>query len=361
VVRLEGLSKSFEGKTVLRDFSLEIETGERFVLLGQSGCGKTTLLRLIAGFEEPSGGRVWIEGEEVTRTPVEKRPAGFIFQNYALFPHMSIFDNIAVGPRQSGLTEQEVRKRVDPLLEMMRLEDLRDAYPGRLSGGESQRTAIARAIARQPKVLLLDEPLSALDLELRQSLRRELVELQQILQTTFLFVTHDQEEAMSLATRMAIMKDGALIQTGSPEELYDRPNSPYSAEFLGDANRLEAEVLKREGKRTLVDLNFGQVLECETETSFESRRKVVCYLRPERLSLEPHSPDSPCLQGTLKGKEFLGDSLLLNMQLAENETINIRLQRGLHSSGPIKTGDAMKVFYEPGQVLAFPSSAKESN
>ncbi len=357
MVRLEALSKSFGDKTVLRDCSLEIKAGERFVLLGQSGCGKTTLLRLIAGFEKPSAGRIWIEGEEVTNIPVEKRPAGFIFQNYALFPHMSIFDNIAVGPRLRGLPEGQVKQRVDTLLETMRLADLRSAFPGRLSGGESQRAAIARALANQPKVLLLDEPLSALDLELRKSLRHELVELQQTLQTTFLFVTHDQEEAMSLATRLAIMKDGALLQVGSPEELYDRPNSPDVLEFLGDANRLEGGVLRREGNRIVVILNLGQVLECEPEGDFELRQDVVCYLRPERFLLEPSHSNALCLEGVLVGQEFLGDALLLRVQLANEVKIKVRLQRGLLSDRERRMGDAVKLYYDPKQVLVFDSPA----
>jgi spermidine/putrescine transport system ATP-binding protein len=358
MIRIEALSKSFDGKTVLSDFFLEIKAGERFVLLGQSGCGKTTLLRSIAGFEKPSSGKIWIEGEEVTHLPVEKRPVGFIFQNYALFPHMSIFDNIAVGPRLKGFSEPEVAQKVNTLLETMRLMDLRDAYPGRLSGGESQRAAIARAIANQPKVLLLDEPLSALDLELRQSLRYELVELQQILQTTFLFVTHDQEEAMSLATRMAIMKDGVLLQAGTPEELYDRPNSPETLEFLGDANRLEGGVLRREGGRIVVVLNLGQALECESENNFELRQEVLCFLRPERLFLTPHHPDALYLEGKLVGQEFLGDCLSLRVELAHEVWVKVRLQRG-HLGGTIgRIGETMKLYYDPKQVQVFAVPAK---
>ncbi|SVC29369.1 uncharacterized protein METZ01_LOCUS282223, partial [marine metagenome] len=242
MVKLDSISKSFGGKPVVENVSLEIEEGERFTLLGRSGCGKTTLLRLIAGFETPDSGTIAIEGQDVGSLPVEQRPVGLIFQNYALFPHMTVYDNIAVGPRIRRHPEIDIAKSIDELLEITHLQALRDAHPGQISGGEAQRVALARAVINRPKILLLDEPLSALDPSLRQHLREELVEMQRALGITFLFVTHDQEEAMGLATRMGIMDNGCLQQVGTPSELYERPQTTFIAEFLGEVNRLSGNV-----------------------------------------------------------------------------------------------------------------------
>jgi len=260
MVRLEGITKSFGSKTVLEDCSLAIEAGERFVLLGQSGCGKTTLLRLIAGFDQPDRGRIFIEGQEVGTLPIEQRPVGFIFQRHALFPHMDVYDNIAVGPRVRGIPESEISNQIDALLEVTRLSELRHAWPGQLSGGESQRVALARAVINKPKVLLLDEPLSALDESLRQNLREELMEIQRAFGITFLFVTHDQEEAMSLADRMSILEGGSLLQVGTPQALYGQPADPFTASFLGEINRLEGIVIQQTGNQVTLSLHGAGTL-----------------------------------------------------------------------------------------------------
>ena len=225
MLKLDSISKSFGGNTVLENISLEIESGERFTLLGRSGCGKTTLLRIIAGFENPDSGSIFIDGQDVGSLPVEQRPIGMIFQNYALFPNMSVYDNIAVGPRIRKQPEPQIASKIEELLEITHIRSLRDVYPRQISGGEAQRVALARAVINRPKILLLDEPLSALDLSLRQNLREELVDMQRTLGITFLFVTHDQEEAMGLATHMGIMDNGCLQQVGTPTELYEKPDS----------------------------------------------------------------------------------------------------------------------------------------
>ena len=244
MLKLESVSKSFGEKSVLKDISLEIREGERFTLLGQSGCGKSTLLRLIAGFETPDKGKIWIEGKEVNSLPIEKRPIGLIFQNYALFQHMTVYDNIATGPRVRHLSESEIAKQVDELLELTHLKKVKNSYPQHISGGEAQRVALARAVINRPKILLLDEPLSALDPSLRQYLRLELIEMQKALGITFLFVTHDKEEAMSIATEMCIMEKGSIKQYGSPKELYEKPKSSFIANFLGEINCLNGTVEK---------------------------------------------------------------------------------------------------------------------
>ncbi|MFQ5715846.1 MAG: ABC transporter ATP-binding protein, partial [Nitrospinales bacterium] len=264
MVVLENIDKSFGPKKVIQNLSLEVGEGEIFTLLGESGCGKTTLLRLVAGFLQPDGGRILIENEDMLSLPVERRPVGFIFQNHALFPHLSVYDNIAVGPRIRNVPEKETRKQIDALLEAARIQDLKQAYPNQISGGESQRVAIVRAVVNRPKVLLLDEPLSSLDPGLRQSLREELVEMQKTFGLTFFFVTHDQEEALSLSTRIGILESGRLLQVGPPAELYDRPKTPYIAQFLGEVNPLRGGVVRQSGSRVSIQIDGGGLIHCDS-------------------------------------------------------------------------------------------------
>ncbi len=358
MLRLVQIEKSFGDKPIIRQISLDIESGERFVLLGHSGCGKTTLLRMVAGFETPDAGQVWLEGEDVTRTPVERRPAGFIFQNYALFPHMSVYDNIAVGPRVRGVPEADIRRAIDVLLDITRLGDLQNAFPGRLSGGESQRAAIARALANRPKILLLDEPLSALDLELRKSLRDELVELQRSLKITFLFVTHDQEEAMGLATRMAIMKDGKLLQVGAPQELYDRPTSSYVAGFLGETNLFPGRVAGLDAGQATIQLKSGQRLFADDDGTLKTGDSVTCHIRPERLRLVQNSEDATArfqLKGIVENCQFLGDALRLTLQMGGGPFFAARLPRGYLTiaSDQLRSGQELSLSYLPCDVAVF--------
>ena len=358
MVKLENICKSFGPKSVLRDFSLEIEEGERFVLLGQSGCGKTTLLRLIAGFEKPDAGKIIIGGEEMKSLPAEKRPVGFIFQRHALFPHMTVYDNIAVGPRIRGVDEKEIEKNIDELLEVTRLQDLRASYPAQLSGGESQRVAIARAVINRPKVLLLDEPLSSLDVNLRRSLRAELAEMQRAFGITFLFVTHDREEAMSLADRMGVMDEGRLLQAGPPAELYDRPGSPFIAQFLGDVNRFEGTVAVQKGNRVTVTAPGAGRLACFAETAFASDTRVVCLVRPERMFLSAQGQvgeTDNLLEGVLQEKAFLGSSTISRVRLKNGATIKVIAQHKRYDAeAPVLCqGDPVRVMFDCEDVILF--------
>ncbi|MBS0526935.1 MAG: ABC transporter ATP-binding protein [Proteobacteria bacterium] len=239
IVRIEGLTKRFGEVPAVAGVDLEIARGELFALLGGSGCGKTTLLRMIAGFETPDTGRVIIDGQDMTGVPPHKRPVNMMFQSYALFPHLDVAGNIAYGLKREGVARAEIAQRVAEVLSLVKLDGLGSRRPAQLSGGQRQRVALARALVKRPKLLLLDEPLAALDRKLREGTRFEMVRLQERLGLTFVIVTHDQEEAMSMATRLAVMNAGRIAQTGPPHELYERPASRFVADFIGIANILQ--------------------------------------------------------------------------------------------------------------------------
>ena len=241
IVRIEGLTKRFGAVTAVDGVDLEIRRGELFALLGGSGCGKTTLLRMLAGFEVPDGGRIVIDGQDMTGVPPHLRPVNMMFQSYALFPHMDVAANVGYGLRREGVRAPEIATRVAEALEQVKLADHAARRPAQLSGGQRQRVALARALVKRPKLLLLDEPLAALDRKLREGTRFELVRLQEQLGLTFVMVTHDQEEAMSMATRLAVMNTGRVAQVGTPHEIYERPASRFVADFIGIANILEAD------------------------------------------------------------------------------------------------------------------------
>jgi putrescine transport system ATP-binding protein len=354
MVKLDSISKSFGGKPVVENISLEIEPGERFTLLGRSGCGKTTLLRLIAGFETPDRGTIAIAGQDVGSLPVEQRPVGLIFQNYALFPHMTVYDNIAVGPRIRHHPENEIAKRIDELLEITHLQALRHVYPGQISGGEAQRVALARAVINRPKILLLDEPLSALDLSLRQHLREELVEMQRALDITFLFVTHDQEEAMGLATRMGIMDNGCLQQVGTPAELYEKPDTDFIAEFLGEVNRLTGKVEQRTGNQITVSLGSAGNIQCVSDISGFENQSVTCYVRPEKIFFDigrPQTEPTNILQGTLTDIQFFGSYSRYQIELANGQVLTLSIQHRKPHSPQHSIGESVRVLFAVSNVF----------
>ena len=366
MVRLDSLGKSFGFKTVIRDLSLVVQAGERFVLLGRSGCGKTTLLRLIAGFETPDQGTIHIGGEDMQPLSVEKRPVGFIFQNYALFPHMSVYDNIAVGPRMRGLSEASLAKRIDKLLSITHMEALKDAMPARLSGGEAQRVAIVRAIVNRPKILLLDEPLSALDATLRTSLREELKEIQQTLGITFLFVTHDQEEAMNLATRIGILEKGRLLQVGEPETLYNQPNSPFVAGFLGTINRFGGTVKYQGPDWTVVSLGKKLTLKCQSKLRAEEGKKLDCFIRPERIffSGQDRIPEPVNhLEAVIKEKIFYGNQTQFKVEIPGGHHLLVSGGHTPEGTRPInlQVDNRVPLYISGRDILLFESAPAAEN
>ena len=362
MVKLDRVSKAFGGNAVVNNVSLTIEASERFTLLGRSGCGKTTLLRLIAGFEAPDSGTISIAGQDVSSLPVEQRPVGLIFQNYALFPHMTVYDNIAVGPRIRKHSETDIRKRIDELLEITHLQALRHVYPGQISGGEAQRVALARAVINRPKILLLDEPLSALDLSLRQHLREELIEMQRTLGITFLFVTHDQEEAMGLATRMGIMHEGFLQQVGTPSELYEKPQTAYIAEFLGEVNKLTGTIKLKTDSFTTISLGTAGNIQVPENISESENQSTICYVRPEKMFFDlgrVQASATNVLQGTLRSSQFFGSHTRYKVELANGQTVSLSSQHRKFLSPKHAIGDSVQILFAVTDVFTTGPEADE--
>ncbi|TJY41567.1 ABC transporter ATP-binding protein [Cohnella pontilimi] len=288
MVILQNLVKQYGSQTVVNDVSLEIRQGEFLTLLGPSGCGKTTTLRMIAGFEHPTSGQIMLDGEPILKTPPYERNVNTVFQNYALFPHMSVFDNVAFGLRVKRVRKADIRQRVGDALKMVQLEEFAGRKPDQLSGGQKQRVAIARALVNNPKVLLLDEPLGALDQKLRKQMQVELKHLQKRLGITFIFVTHDQEEALTMSDRIAVMNGGVLEQVGTPKDIYEFPETGFVAEFIGETNLISGVAKERNGSSVAVDCG-GTLLRGAAKNEVSLGGNVLVAVRPERakLSLQP--------------------------------------------------------------------------
>jgi spermidine/putrescine transport system ATP-binding protein len=317
VVVVDRLVKRYGAVTALADVSLNIRRGEFIALLGPSGCGKTTLLRAIAGFVEPTSGDIRINGRTMNGVPPNQRPVNTVFQQYALFPHMTAIENVAFGPRRQGLAAGDVESRVKAALAMVGLEALAARYPRELSGGQQQRVALARAIVNQPEVLLLDEPLGALDLKLRKRMQLELKRLHQQLGMTFLFVTHDQEEALAMADRIAVMREGSIVQLGSGEEIYRNPATRYVADFIGEANLLACSIGADGTVSVAAD---GPALPYESKTG--SSGEVSLMVRPEDVLVGGAvGADEVALPATLKDKVFVGSTWRLFLAVAGGQEI----------------------------------------
>ena len=319
LVRFEGVTRRFGGVVAVDALSLDVYEGEFFALLGPSGCGKTTLLRLLAGFETPDAGRVLLGGEDVGAVPPYRRPVNMMFQSYALFPHMTVAGNVAFGLKQDRLPKDEIAARVARMLELVKLEALASRKPHQLSGGQRQRVALARALAKQPRVLLLDEPLAALDKKLREETQFELVDLQAKVGTTFVIVTHDQEEAMTMAHRIAVMDRGRLVQVGPPAELYEQPSSRWVASFIGDVNLIEGGVVALDGSEIVVETAAGEKFRAPAAEGVAAGARVHLALRPEKLRIAARPPaetGSNVLAGRVVDIGYLGGMSVYKVRVA---------------------------------------------
>ena len=325
LIEIRNLTKRFGDFTAVDNVSLKIYEREFFALLGPSGCGKTTLMRMLAGFEDPTAGEILIGGQSMNSIPPHKRPVNMMFQSYALFPHMSVEKNIAFGLEMDKLPKSEIDACVKDMLRLVKLEPFATRKPHQLSGGQRQRVALARALAKKPKVLLLDEPLGALDKKLREETQFELLDLQMQLGMTFIIVTHDQDEAMTMADRIAVMDKGQFIQISSPAELYEQPNTKYIADFIGDINLIEGRVTHNERGRVTLDSDMtGGRIDVHAETTAGLGDKAWFALRPEKASLSllpPNDPSTNCARGTVWDIGYVGDLSVYHIRLDQGGTL----------------------------------------
>ena len=382
-LELKEIKKSFtEGEAVLDNISLEISKGEFITLLGSSGCGKTTTLRIIAGLEQPDAGSVWLDGREVTGLEPNQRDVNTVFQNYALFPHMNVAENIGYGLKLKKVPKSEIRKKVSQMLELVQLEGYEKRKPSELSGGQKQRVAIARALVNNPKVLLLDEPLGALDLQLRRAMQIELKHLQKKLGITFIYITHDQEEAINMSDRIAVMKDGRIEQIGTPDEIYNHPKTSYVATFVGNANILHGAAERIQGENAIVKIGNDRVI-VKLETSQQNTEdtgvkqylsageKVTLAVRSENIllqetavigdtgtdyrdavdisvadgSLDAHNKNSVSgLQATVTEKNFAGGQLRVTLKLSDGTQL-IASRYGIDAS--VAEGQTVRCSFLP--------------
>lgn len=338
MVELIGVSRSFAGTTALQTIDLTVQEGEFLTLLGPSGCGKTTTLRLVAGFLEPTSGQIRIAGNPVEQMPAYKRPVNTVFQHYALFPHMNVAENVGFGLRMKGLQKGEIATRVERALALVRLEGLAGRKPRELSGGQQQRVALARALVLEPKVLLLDEPLGALDLQLRRAVQVELKQLQRELGMTFIYVTHDQEEALAMSDRIAVMRAGQIEQLGTPEAVYNRPETSFVATFLGEAN-----ILKGTGNGSALEW-AGHRLQLADELP---AGEACVAIRPEHVHLvDSTSPETNLIEGQVLERLFLGTGTRLLLQVGTE-----RLSAIVPPGAQAAIGDRVRVTFAPAQAV----------
>ncbi|WP_323037372.1 ABC transporter ATP-binding protein [Pararhodobacter sp.] len=351
-ISIQNITKRFGDVTAVKNVSLDIFRGELFCLLGGSGCGKSTLLRMLAGFERPSEGRILIDGQDMASVPADKRPTNMMFQSYALFPHMSVEKNVAYGLLREGKTKAEAYERAGEMLKMVKLETLGKRKPHQLSGGQRQRVALARALIKQPKLLLLDEPLGALDKKLREETQFELIRIQESLGVTFIVVTHDQDEAMTLATRIGVMDEGVIKQVGEPPEIYETPSSRFVADFIGSVNLFEGVVGPAAPDFMRVETaDLGPVL-VPPVAGLTQGQTVWLALRPERVTLSRTPPQGVpnAVKGLVEDVGYVGHLSSYRVRLATGRVISVTQTSKLRDDDPITWDEHVHACWNPSAV-----------
>src|SRR5262245_40234360 len=355
-ISFENVTKKFGDFTAVNDLSLGIYEREFFALLGASGCGKSTLLRMLAGFDEPTAGRILLDGQDLKGIPPYRRPVNMMFQSYALFPHMTVESNVAFGLKQEGMPKTDIEKRVKEMLELVKLEPFAKRKPHQLSGGQRQRVALARSVAKRPKVLLLDEPLGALDKKLREETQFELMDLQQELGLTFVIVTHDQDEAMTMAHRIAIMDKGKVIQVATPPEIYESPASRFIADFVGSVNLFEGKVTARDNATAGID-SAGFAIRADNAGEAASGSTVWFAVRPEKIKVTSKRPEGSILnaaEGEIWDVAYLGDMTLFHVRLDDGRIVRTSLVNAERAAqDPLTWNDRAWISFAPdaGVVL----------
>lgn len=355
LLRIASVVKRFGGFTAVNDLSLDIASGEFFALLGPSGCGKTTLLRMLAGFETPDQGAIYLDGKDIAQVLPHERPINMMFQNYALFPHLTVEGNIAFGLKRAGMPKDQIAARVAEMVALVRLEGMEKRRPDQLSGGQRQRVALARSLARRPRMLLLDEPLAALDKKLRESTQAELLDVQRRLGMTFIIVTHDQEEAMTVADRIGVMDKGRLVQVAPPRQLYEAPNSRWIAGFVGDINLIEGQVAARQAAHfTIAAENAGPIIAAHVPSSGTS--SVCVAIRPEKIRLSLAAPLASGTINTFTGElvsaGFLGSASIYSVKLDQGASLRIALSNATRlTADAFSVGQRVSVSFAPEDVV----------
>lgn len=350
-VKLQEVTKRFGDFTAVDSVSLSVKEGEFFSLLGPSGCGKTTNLRMIAGFELPTSGEIYLAGEPVGQLPPFKRNVNTVFQSYALFPHLSVEENVAFGLQMKKVASAEIKQRVAEALELVRLPNVGRRRPHQLSGGQRQRVALARALVNRPKVLLLDEPLGALDLKLRKAMQLELKALQRQLGITFIFVTHDQEEALVMSDRIGVMNEGRLLQVGPPQDIYDQPTSRFVADFIGETNFVPCRVLEQHNDLALIQLAEGITLQAATAGQTRRGQEATLAIRPEKIHLHPLDSadlhDDAVFPGRITDATFIGTDTRYTVSLADQIHFDVREQNENPGDERLQIGQTVAVSWQP--------------
>ena len=347
ILELRNISKQFGNTEVLNDIGISVQKGEFITLLGPSGCGKTTTLRIIAGLEAPDSGEVILRGRDVTQLPPDKRDVNTVFQSYALFPHMTVAENIGYSLKIRGVSREKIRTAVGEALKLVQLQGLEKRRPSELSGGQKQRVAIARALINRPSVLLLDEPLGALDLQLRRRMQTELKALQKQLNLTFIYITHDQEEALNMSDRIAVMRDGSFQQVGTPAEVYDRPKTSYVAEFVGEANLLKGRVREVKEDHLVLDCAGGCARCLSLDRPWKPGDPVTLALRSE--SVEFTEGSGACgIPATVREKSFAGGMLRIRLELRDGSSLTAS-RHGINL--PLQLGQKIQVYWSPESAV----------